>query len=151
MKNDSTVFVGPDVHKDSIVAAYSVGLGEIQVLGNMGVRECDMDRLCVRMQSKGARVVWVYEAGPCGYGLYRHLTKKGFECSVCVPSRLARKPGDRVKTDRRDVVMLDFVNDILDTDRRHQAQILVSDDGCIPARQQRVDIGLLKWMPELPR
>ena len=106
MKNDSTVFVGLDVHKDSIVAAYSVDLGEVQVLGNVGVCDRDIDKLCMRMQSKGARVVWVYEAGPCGYGLYRHLTKKGFECTVCAPSRLARKPGDRVKTDRRDAVML---------------------------------------------
>ncbi|MHB1282406.1 MAG: IS110 family RNA-guided transposase [Metallibacterium scheffleri] len=106
MKNDSTVFVGLDVHKDSIVAAYSVDMGEVQVLGNVGVRECDMDKVCMRMQSKGARVVWVYEAGPCGYGLYRHLTKKGFACTVCAPSLIARKPGDRVKTDRRDAIML---------------------------------------------
>ncbi|MHB8387159.1 IS110 family transposase [Metallibacterium sp.] len=57
-------------------------------------------------QSKASRVVWVYEAGPCGYGLYWYLAKKGFACTVCAPSRLARKPGDRVKTDRRDAVML---------------------------------------------
>ena len=34
---------------------------------------------------------------PCGYALYRHLTKKGFECMVCAPSLIARKPGDRIK------------------------------------------------------
>ena len=100
------LFVGLDSHKDSNVAAYSVGLGEVQSLGNIGVRERDLDRLCTRMQSKGSRVCCVYEAGPCGYGIYRHLTRKGFECMVCAPSLIARKPGARVKTDRRDAIML---------------------------------------------
>jgi transposase len=104
--NDSTVYVGLDSHKESNVAAYSIGFGEVQSLGNIGVRERDLDRLCTRMQSKGSRVCFVYEAGPCGYALYRHLTKKGFECMVCAPSLIARKPGDRVKTDRRDAIML---------------------------------------------
>lgn len=104
--NDSTIYVALDSHKDSNVAAYSVGFGEVQSLGNIGVRECDLDRLCTRMQSKGSHVRFVYEAGPCGYGLYRYLTKKGFGCMVCAPSLIARKPGDRVKTDRRDAIML---------------------------------------------
>lgn len=106
MENDTTVFVGLDVHKESIVAAYAVGHGEIQSLGNIGVRECDIDKLCTRMQSKASRVVFVYEAGPCGYGLYRHLTRKGYACMVCAPSLIARKPGDKVKTDRKDAEKL---------------------------------------------
>jgi len=99
--NHSTIFVGLDVHKDSIVAAHSVGFGEVQSLGNVGVRDRDMDRLCTRMQSKAPEVRFVYEAGPCGYGLQRHLSRKGYECQVCAPSLIACKPGDRVKTDRR--------------------------------------------------
>lgn len=106
MRNDTTVFVGLDVHKDSIVAAYSIGAGEIHDLGNVGVLQRDLDRLCTRMRSKGSRLRFVYEAGPCGYGVYRHLTAKGFECTVCAPSLIARKPGDRVKTDRRDARVL---------------------------------------------
>ncbi|MBT2748347.1 MULTISPECIES: IS110 family transposase [unclassified Lysobacter] len=106
MNDTNTVFVGLDVHKESIVAAYSVGYGEIQGLGNIGVRDVDVARLCTRLRSKAARVAFIYEAGPCGYGLYRLLTKKGFECVVCAPSLLARKPGDHVKTDRRDATML---------------------------------------------
>lgn len=102
MRNDTTVFVGLDVHKDSIVAAYSIGAGEIQDLGNVGVLQRDLDRLCTRMRSKGSRLRFVYEAGPYAYGVYRHLTAKGFECTVCAPSLIVRKPGDRVKTDRRD-------------------------------------------------
>ncbi len=87
MQNDTTttVHVALDVHKDSIIAAYSVGLGEVQNLGNVGVLERDITRLCARMQSKGSRVSFVYEAGPTGYGLYRLLTKKGFACMVCAP------------------------------------------------------------------
>ncbi|MCP3721154.1 MULTISPECIES: IS110 family transposase [unclassified Paraburkholderia] len=106
MKNDSTVFVGLDVHKDSIMVAYSAGLGEVEVLGKIGTRAADIDRLCKRMQSKASNVVFVYEAGPCGYGLHRQLTAKGYPCMVCAPSLIPRKPGERVKTDRRDAAKL---------------------------------------------
>lgn len=108
MQNDTTttVHVALDVHKDSIIAAYSVGLGEVQNLGNVGVLERDITKLCTRMQSKGPHVSFVYEAGPTGYGLYRLLTKKGFACMVCAPSLTPCKPGDRVKTDRRDAIKL---------------------------------------------
>ena len=58
--------------------------------------------MVLRMQSKASEVRFVYEAGPCGYGLQRHLSRKGYKCQVCAPSLIARKSGDRVKTDRRD-------------------------------------------------
>lgn len=106
MTNNSTVFVGLDVHKNSIVAAYSVGFGDVQSLGEIGVLERNLDRLCTRMQSKASQVVFVYEAGPCGYGIQRYLSRKGFVCRVCAPSLMAQKPGDRVKTDRRDAERL---------------------------------------------
>lgn len=102
MPNHSTVFVALDVHQKSIVAAYAVGIGEVQDLGCIGTRQCDLDRLCERMQSKGSAVRFVYEAGPCSYAMYRYLTAKGFDCTVCAPSKVARQPGDRVKTDQRD-------------------------------------------------
>jgi len=106
MRNDSTVYVGLDVHKESIVAAYAVDLGEVQDLGEVGVLQRDLDRLCRRMRSKASQVHFVYEAGPCGYAVYRYLTGKGCACTVCAPSLIARKPGDRVKTDRRDAQKL---------------------------------------------
>ena len=59
-----------------------------------------------QLQAKGAALVFVYEAGPCGYWLYRYLTRKGFTCYVVAPSLIPRKPGDRVKTDRRDAITL---------------------------------------------
>src|SRR3546814_5070017 len=65
--------------KDSIVVAYSIGFGEVGGLGNIGVLDRDIDRLCTRMQSKACRVVFVYAAGPCGSRLQRYLARKGFE------------------------------------------------------------------------
>ena len=106
MRNDSTVYVGLDVHKESIIAAYAVDLGEVQDLGNVGVLQRDLDRLYERMRSKASHVHFVYEAGPCGYAVHRYLTAKGCVCTVCAPSLMARKPGDRVKTDRRDAQKL---------------------------------------------
>lgn len=55
--NDSTVFEGLDVHKDSAVAAYSVGLVDVQSVGQIGVLEGDVDRLFTRLQSKASQMV----------------------------------------------------------------------------------------------
>ena len=101
-KCSTTLFVGLDVHKDSIaVACAPEGRdAEVRVHGIIGTRKADLDRLVRNLQSKGARLVFAYEAGPCGYWLYRYLTKKGFDCQVVAPSLIPRKSGDRVKTSR---------------------------------------------------
>ncbi len=106
MRNDSTLYVGLDVHKESITVAYAIDAGEFESLGKIGTTKTEIDRLCKRLQSKAPHVQIVYEAGPCGYGLYRQLVERGFECMVCAPSLIPQKPGDRVKTDRRDAVKL---------------------------------------------
>ena len=107
-QSSKTLYVGLDVHKDSIAVAYAPEDrgAEVVSLGPIGARQCDIDKLIRRLESKGATPVFVYEAGPCGYGLYRYLTGKGFACHVVAPSLIPRKPGDRVKADRRDAVML---------------------------------------------
>jgi transposase len=97
-----------DVHKDSIAVAYVAQEhgAEVTYLGTIGTRQCDIDHLIRKMQSKAQHLIFVYEAGPCGYWLYRYLTKKGYDCWVVAPSLIPKKAGDRVKTDRRDAVQL---------------------------------------------
>jgi transposase len=108
MKQSSTLSVGLDVHKDAIAVA-SVAQdhdAEVVSLGNIGTRQCDIDTLIRRLQSKRPHLVFVSEAGPCGYWLSRSLTKKGQVCWVVAPSLIPKKPGDRVKTNRRDAITL---------------------------------------------
>jgi transposase len=97
-----------DVHKETIAVAYiSEERGaEVVALGTIGTRQCDIDKLIRKLQSKGKTLHFVYEAGPCGYWLYRDLTKKNCLCWVVAPSCIPKKASDRVKTDRRDAVQL---------------------------------------------
>ncbi len=108
MQQSSTLYVGLDVHKESIAVAYVAQEhgAEVVSLGTIGTRQCDIDKLLRHLQSKGQQLVFVYEAGPCGYWLYRYLMKKGYVCWVVAPSLIPKKPGDRVKTDRRDARQL---------------------------------------------
>ena len=108
MSKPTIVFVGLGVHKDSISVAYAEeGVrSEPVFIGPIGTRQCDLDKLLRRLHSKASRLVFAYEAGPCGYVLRRYLTSKGVECLVVAPSLIPRRPGDRVKTDRRDAVQL---------------------------------------------
>ena len=107
-ESSKSLYVGLDVHKESIAVAYAPEERgtEVVSLGAIGTRQCDIDKLIRTLQSKGATLVFVYEAGPGGYWLYRYLTRKGLSCHVVAPSLIPRKPGDRVKTDRREAVML---------------------------------------------
>jgi transposase len=108
MGHTNTIYVGLDVHKESIAVAYvSEERGaEVVFLGTIGTRQCDIDTLVRKLQSKAPHLLFVYEAGPCGYWLYRYLTKKHLVCWVVAPSLIPKKPGDRVKTDRRDAMQL---------------------------------------------
>jgi transposase len=108
MNQSSTLYVGMDVHKDSIAVAYVAQDhgAEVISLGTIGTRQADIDHLIRKLQSKAKPLVFVYEAGPCGYWLYRYLRKKGYDCWVVAPSLIPKKPGDRVKTDRRDAMQL---------------------------------------------
>jgi transposase len=108
MPQSSTLYVGLDVHKESIAVAYIAQEhgAEVIYLGGIGTRQCDIDHLIRKMPSKAKHLVFIYEAGPCGYWLYRYLTKKGHNCWVVAPSLIPKKAGDRVKTDRRDAVQL---------------------------------------------
>jgi transposase len=108
MTQSSTLFIGMDVHKDTIAVAYSAQDhgAEVTYLGTIGTRQCDIDQLVRKMQSKAKPLIFVYEAGPCGYWLYRYLSKKGYDCWVVAPSLIPKKAGNRIKTDRRDAMQL---------------------------------------------
>ncbi len=105
---NKTLYVGLDVHKDTIaVAIVEDGRGgEVRFYGTIVNSADAVLRLTKTLTKSGCNPSFCYEAGPCGYGLYRHLTKLSFECAVVSPSMIPRKTGDRVKTDRRDTQML---------------------------------------------
>jgi transposase len=108
MAQNTPLFIGLDVHKDSISVAFAAGGEDTPplYLGQIGTRQCDIDKLIRKLQSRSPRLLFAYEAGPCGYVLYRYLTGKGLDCRVVAPSLMPKRPGDRVKTDRRDAVEL---------------------------------------------
>src|SRR5262245_59884887 len=101
MSQSNTLYIGMDVHKDSIAVAYVAQEhgAAVTYLSTIGTRQCDIDNLIRKMQSKATHLLFVCEAAPCGYWLYRYLTKKGYDCWVVAPSLIPHKPGDRVKTD----------------------------------------------------
>ena len=108
MSQSNILFVGMDVHKDSIAVAYILDQAgsELVHYGAIGTQQYAIDKLIRKLQSKAHTLHFVYEAGPCGYWLYRYLTKKGHPCFVVAPSLIPKKSGDRVKTDRRDAAAL---------------------------------------------
>jgi len=100
---DSNTWAGMDAHADSILVAVYGSEGE-QILQEYEIvpDSKGLISLLKRMKALGGKVRCVYEAGPCGYELYRFLNNHGIDCAVVAPSLIPRKPGDRVKTDRRD-------------------------------------------------
>jgi transposase len=105
---DRISYVGLDVHKEAIVVAVaSSGLrGDVREYGRIANTATALDRLTRKLGDGGVRLRFCYEAGPCGYGIQRHLSTHGHECVVVAPSLIPRRAGDRIKTDRRDAISL---------------------------------------------
>ena len=102
------LYVGLDVHKCSIdmAIAGSEANRPVRSYGQIDNRLGILDRVISKLQSKESELRFVYEAGPCGYQIYRHLTAKGYHCSVVAPSLIPKRAGNRIKTDRRDAINL---------------------------------------------
>ena len=104
MKKDIR-FVGLDVHAETIAVAVAEPTGEVRSVGTIPNRAESVRKLVKKLGgSQGLRMC--YEAGPTGYVLYWQLTKMGVHCDVIAPTLVPVKPGDRVKTDRRDAEKL---------------------------------------------
>lgn len=100
----TTTYVGLDVHKDTIaVALAEMGIrGEVREHGKITHTSAALKTLTTKLAGRHGELRFCYEAGPCGYGIQRQLAGLGHECVVVAPSLIPRKPGERVKTDRRD-------------------------------------------------
>lgn len=105
----TTRFVGLDIHKASIVAAVisSGERGKAVVLGEFPNTPAALEKLVRRLRAAGGGPLkFCYEAGPCGYGAHRTLSRLGEDCVVAAPSMIPRRPGDRQKNDARDAMTL---------------------------------------------
>ena len=108
MGEHTEVFVGLDVSKDRHAVAIAEGGrdGEVRYLGEVGSDEAAIRRLVKTLARPGVRLRFCYEAGPTGYGLKRTIEALGHDCAVIAPSLIPTRPGDRVKTNRRDAEKL---------------------------------------------
>jgi transposase len=100
---EGITYVGIDAHKRELHVAMLIGTAAAPVTWTVENEPKAIDRLHRKVEREAPGPVRVcYEAGPCGYALQRQLTKGRVSCVVIAPALMARKPGDRVKTDKRD-------------------------------------------------
>jgi transposase len=104
----SVAYVALDTSKlrNAVAIAEAGRNGEIRYLGEIDNAPAATAKLARRLAKKHAALTFAYEAGPTGYGLYRQLKSLGHDCIVVAPSLIPHKPGDRVKTNRRDALSL---------------------------------------------
>ncbi len=104
-KTEYPAFIGLDVHKETIAVSVAYeGRQAPKYRGEMANKPSKVPKLVERLTQEfdGQVLLFCYEAGPCGYGLYRQLMELGHDCQVVAPSKIPKKPGERIKTDRRD-------------------------------------------------
>src|SRR2546430_1860917 len=99
------IWLGMDVHAASITVARYEDQAPTATVQTIANDPAQVRRL-VRRLPAGSDVRACYEAGSCGYGLHRQLTALGVHCDVIAPALIPRRPGERIKTDRRDAEKL---------------------------------------------
>src|SRR6202049_4092749 len=104
VNHHSGAYVGIDTSKlrNAVAVAEEGRGGEVRYLGEIDTTEAATRKLVTKLAAKYRQLTFCYEAGPTGYGLYRLIRKLGHDCIVAAPSLIPKKPGDRVKTNRRD-------------------------------------------------
>ena len=107
-RNSTTKFIGLDVHSKTIsVAIADEGRkGEIRHYGTIENTFDAIDKVIKSLATTGAELRFIYEAGPCGYALYRYLSGNGFKCIVTSPAMIPKRNSVRIKNDRRDALKL---------------------------------------------
>ena len=108
MGNHSEAFVAFDTSKlrNAVAIAEAGRTGEVRFLGEIETSEAATVKLVKKLADKYRRLTFCYEAGPTGYGLHRLIESLGHACMVVAPSLIPKKPGERVKTNRRDAMAL---------------------------------------------
>lgn len=100
-------YVGLDVHKDTIaVSIADAGRSKARFYGTIKHTSAAVSSLLKKINPEGEVLEVCYEAGPCGYGLYRQLMASGHECQVVAPTLIPQRASDKIKTDRRDSLRL---------------------------------------------
>src|ERR1700724_2392298 len=129
MSDYSEAFMAFDTSKlrNAVAIADGGRAGEVRFMGEIENTAAATAKLVRKLAAKHRRLTFCYEAGPTGYGLYRQITSLGHECIVVAPSLIPKKPGDRVKTNRRDALSLvkllraGELTAVWVPDRRHEA------------------------------
>ncbi|MEM5553710.1 IS110 family transposase [Pseudocolwellia sp. AS88] len=110
MNNNSIIFIGLDTHKTftQLAVLKDERGAKPDSLGKINTNKAAFIKLARQLQSQypKATLHFIYEAGPCGYWIYRLLTSLGHCCYIIAPSLIPKKPGDKVKTDKRDAAKL---------------------------------------------
>jgi len=101
--DNCTKFIGMDLHKATIAVAIAEGNGGDPTLWReIPNTQFSVNSMVKRLSKNGETLKFCYEAGPCGYVVYRQLRKLNQNCVVVAPSLIPKKPGERIKTDKRD-------------------------------------------------
>jgi transposase len=151
MSKHSEIFVAFDTSKlrNAVAIADSDRSGEVRFLGEIDNTEAATAKLVRKLTAKYERLTFCYEAGPTGYELYRQIKSLGHECLVVAPSLIPKKPGDRVKTNRRDAVSLvkllraNELTAVWVPDRQHEAMrdlVRAREAAVMDLRQKRQQI-----------